>query len=132
MMNAENECRQLVAQYAKAVHTQDRVDFDAAFSLQAECRLISIDTEFVGKEAIYQDFLVDRIGAKFSEITLVTDDLAFNRISPDLMIIVFRYHTECVIRETGEPFGIRGMETQVALRENDAWRLVHVHYSKGA
>lgn len=130
-MNAESECRQLVAQYAKAVHTQIRTDFDAAFARRQECRLISIDREFVGVDAIYQQFLVEGIGAKFSRITLVTDELAFNRIAPDMMIIVFRYHTECELRSNGEAFGIRGMETQVAIREADEWRLVHVHYSKG-
>lgn len=129
-MFSENACRKLVADYAKAIHTQSRSDFDAVFSSQAECRLISINKEFLGRDAIHQQFLVDGIGAKFSQITLVADDLAFNRIAPDMMIIVFRYHTECILRETGEPFGIQGMETQVAVRENDTWRLVHVHYSK--
>lgn len=128
-MNAEHECRQLVARYAQAVHSQRRADFDAVFARHAECRLISVSTEFVGRDAIYQQFLVERIGAKFSQITLVADVVSFNRVAPDMMVIVFRYHTECELRETGEPFGIRGLETQLALREEGEWRLVHVHYS---
>jgi ketosteroid isomerase-like protein len=42
---------------------------------------------------------------------------------------VFAYRTACIRRETGEPHGLRGMETQVYVREPDGWKLAHVHYS---
>lgn len=43
--------------------------------------------------------------------------------------VVFAYRTACIRRETGEPHGLRGMETQVYVREPDGWKLAHVHYS---
>ena len=42
---------------------------------------------------------------------------------------VFAYRTACIRRETGEPHGLRGMETQVYVREPGGWKLAHVHYS---
>ena len=42
---------------------------------------------------------------------------------------VFAYRTACIRRETGVPHSLRGMETQVYVREPDGWRLAHVHYS---
>lgn len=45
---------------------------------------------------------------------------------------VFAYRTACIRRETGEPHGLRGMETQVYVREPDGWKLAHVHYSDEA
>ena len=72
---------------------------------------------------------MERIGEKFSRITLVVDDVEFNHVMHNVMIIVFRYHTECILRENGEPFGIQGVETQFAALEDGAWHLVHVHYS---
>ena len=128
-MSAELECRQLVENYAKAVQTQNWRDFDIVFSKQKECRLISGRNEYVGRDAIFQEFLVERIGKKFSRITLVVDDVEFNHVMHNVMIIVFRYHTECILRENGEPFGIQGVETQFAALEDGAWHLVHVHYS---
>lgn len=131
-MTDRQKCGQLVMDYADVVRTQDRRSFDRVFCERSDCRLISIDREFCGRDAIFEDFLIARIRAKFSEITLVTESLEFVPVSADVMLIVFGYHTECVLRESGEPFGIRGMETQLAVRENGEWRLLHVHYSKGA
>lgn len=128
-MSAELECRKLVENYTKAVHTQNWRDFDIVFSKQKECRLISGSQEYVGRDAIFQEFLVERIREKFSQITLVADDVYFNHMTHDMMIITFRYHTECILRENGEPFGIQGVETQVAALEDGVWHLVHVHYS---
>ena len=42
---------------------------------------------------------------------------------------VFAYRTAGIRRETGAPHGLRGMETQVYVREPDGWKLAHVHYS---
>jgi hypothetical protein len=35
-----------------------------------------------------------------------------------------------VLRETNEPFGFEGLETQVMVKEEGKWKIQHVHYSK--
>lgn len=51
-------------------------------------------------------------------------------ISEDVAIVLFHYHTECIRRETKEPYSIKGLETQVVVKEDGEWKLAHVHYSK--
>lgn len=67
----------------------------------------------------------------YLEIDLIQDgDLWINRINENLVIVVFKYHTKCIRRETNEPYSIQGLETQVLVKEKNAWKIQHVHYSK--
>lgn len=47
-------------------------------------------------------------------------------ISEDVAIVLF----QCIRRETKEPYSIKGLETQVVVKEDGEWKLAHVHYSK--
>lgn len=47
-----------------------------------------------------------------------------------MAIVVFEYQTQCIKRDTHEPYGIQGLETQVIVKENQQWKQQHVHYSK--
>ena len=126
----EEKIRQVVLDYIESIDTQDRGIFDKVWSDQYECRLISIATEFVGKEAIYEKFVIGGLQKAYESIRLIMDDLSIRMAGPDTAIAVFRYHTECIRRGTGESYGIQGLETQVIVWENDDWKLVQVHYSK--
>ena len=128
-MTDMQKCTQLVNDYAKLVHTQDRASFDKVFSQQADCFLIAIDRVFQGRESIYEDFLIGGMRALYSDIQLITDSLEITPVSENVMRMVFRYHTECIRRDKGAFDGIKGVETQIAIREDGQWRLVHVHYS---
>ena len=48
------------------------------------------------------------------------------------IILSGRYHfdSECIRRDTKEPYGIQGLETQIVIKENNEWKLMHIHYSK--
>ncbi len=119
----------VVRRYQDVVHTQDWESFDSLWSHSEASCLISGVNIFRGRESIYQDFLVDRIGAKFSRIDLIADSLEICPVTEDLVTVMFSYHTECILRESGESYGIRGLETQVIVKEDGQWRLLHVHYS---
>ncbi len=112
------------------VHTQNREDAEQVWAKNAECSLVSVATEYKGFDAIYHDFLINRIRANNSRIDLINDGLEIRLVNPELAILVFQYHTEAILRATGLPGGIRGIETQVAVKEDGQWKLVHVHYSK--
>lgn len=51
-------------------------------------------------------------------------------INDSLAIVVFQYHSECIKRDTLAEYGIEGLETQVIIKEDDEWKLLHIHYSK--
>ena len=119
-----------VNRYIKAIHTQDKEDFYDIWVNSDDVTLISITRQYTGIDAIYQDFLINGIQAHYSSIDLINEGMEIRTIDDDTAIVIFRYHTECIRRDTGEPHGIAGLETQVMKKVNGQWKLVHVHYSK--
>lgn len=115
-------------QYKRLVHTQEEADAAGLWADHCDCSLISGGTVFKGTEAIQKDFL-GLIRQAYSEIQLVSDQVEIRMIDDRCALIVFEYHTECTRRETNEPYGILGLETQIYVKEQDDWRLVHVQYS---
>jgi len=116
--------------YCKAVHTQTREDFFHIWAENTETCLISVATVHRGTNEIYNNFIVGGLGKAFSSIDLIVKSLDVTFLSPDTASVIFQYETDCIRRDTGEPFGIEGMETQIWIRQGDDWKLGHVHYSK--
>ena len=129
MLNKE-EILELLEKYKKLVNTQDRELFDEVFVKNNQCNLIAITKHFNGRESIYNDFLLGGIQKNYSFIELVSDQIEVYEINEHLVNVVFKYHTNCLLRETNEPFGIQGLETQVIVKENGKWKIQHIHYSK--
>ena len=125
------EIKELVNKYCIAVSTQEKKDFYSIFSEKQKCVLISIVHLFEGIDLIYQNFLIDLIRKMYTKIELIKDEeLKINFVNDKTAIVIFKYHTDCILRENGEKFGIKGLETQVVIKEDDAWKIVHIHYSK--
>ena len=124
----KNEIIKKVEDYCRNVHTQDKGDFMALWNTSAHCSLISPAGRSEGFESVYQEFLVDRIQQAYSRIDLIADSIDVNPVSDDCAIVIFAYHTDCDRRETGEWFGIAGLETQVYNKVDNEWKLTHVHY----
>ncbi len=122
---------ELVDKYCKAINTQEKDDVYSIFSLKGKCTLISVSTIFDGLDSIYQNFLIDLIRKFYSKINLIKDEeLKINFVNENTAIVIFKYHTECILRENGEKFGIKGVETQVMIKEDGNWKITHIHYSK--
>lgn len=130
-MNDREQIMRQVSAYCEAVHTQNEADFRALWTGPQTCTLISITTLYTGLDSIVRDFLLNTIREKYSEIRLVAEDIEIRLHSDRLAIVIFRYHTECISRTDGSPCGIAGLETQVFVKEDDQWKLTHLHYSKG-
>ena len=121
--------KQLFYNYAHAVNSQHETEFKVLWSSK-ENMLISITDQFTGTDAIYQDFLIGGIQKCYESIDLVVENIDIRMIDDNKAIVVFKYHTECICRETHEPYGIQGLETQIVIKENNQWKLMHIHYSK--
>ena len=129
MLNKE-EILELLEKYKKLVNTQDRELFDEVFVNNDQCNLIAITRHFRGRESICNDFLLGGIQKNYRYIELICDEVDVYEINDQLVNIVFKYHTDSVLRETNEPFGFEGLETQVMVKEEGKWKIQHVHYSK--
>lgn len=129
-MNDEIQIKELVSRYVKAIETQDKESFYQIWANNSNCILISITKIFEGKDSIYQDFLIGSIQKAYTTIKLIAEEVEVHKINSELATVVFSYHTECIKREDGSEYGIKGLETQVIIKENGQWKILHVHYSK--
>ncbi len=91
--------------------------------------LISGTKPFYGPNEIYSIFLMELLYGKYSTVELVKEDLKIKYLDDSTAIAIFHYHTECLLRENGQPHGIVGIETQVLRKHGDEWRISHVHYA---
>jgi len=118
-----------VLEYCDAIHTQDPEHFRSLWAEESPCTLISIGTIYCGYDAIFNDFLINGIQANYETIDLIPEDITVIERYKGRALVTFRYHTKCIRRSGGSPFGIEGVETQVWAMEDD-WRLIYLHYSK--
>ena len=117
----------VVDAYCDAIHTGDEAALRAVFTGDATDTLISQSTLYEGPDAIACDFL-GKLHELYATITLVNDGFDAHLLTPDVAVVVFRYHTECVRAETGEPYGIEGLETQVPRLLDGVWKIAHIQY----
>lgn len=127
-MEFMKEIEELIQKYADSIHTQDEKKFKSLWTQEDTNILISGTRLFEGVKSIYQDFLVDLIQKKYSSICLVNDGLQTYLLTDDVAVAVFKYHTECIIRENGKPYGIAGLETQVLKKTEKGWKIAHIQY----
>ena len=69
------EIKQLVYNYAKAIHTKNEKDFKALWSSK-ENTLISLTNRFDGIDSIYNDFLIGGIQRLYESIDLIVEGIA--------------------------------------------------------
>ena len=125
------EINNVINQYCLAIGSQVEKDFKNIFSKNKTCYLISVGSVFEGVDSIYKDFVIDLIQKLYQKIELIKDEeLKINFIDSEHAVIIFKYHTDCLLRKNGEKFGISGVETQVLIKEEGNWKIVHIHYSK--
>lgn len=129
-MSTKEHLLNLVKKYQQLINTPSKELFDEVFAHNNCCTEIAITDHYKNRESIYDDFIIGRLQNKFNRIELIADEITINEISDHLAIVIFKYHTDCNLRENNAAFGIAGLETQVMIKENDTWRILHVHYSK--
>ena len=81
------EIKQLIYNYAKAIHTQNEKDFKALWSSK-ENPLISLTNQFNEIDAIYNDFLIGVIQRIYESIDLIFDKYGLSHISDDIRLCI--------------------------------------------
>lgn len=80
------EIKQLVYNYAKAIHTQNKKDFKALWSSK-ENTLISLTNQFNGIDAIYNDFLIGGIQRLYESIDLIIEGIEIHQIDDNKALL---------------------------------------------
>lgn len=130
MNSDKKEVLNLVNAYIQAVHTQNETDFRSLW-LDEDVTLISVVNLFKGLDSVYKDFLIGGIQAKYASIDLIAEGQPSVRfLDETTAVVIFAYRTECILREDGSEYGIRGLETQLLRKSGNGWKIAHLHYSK--
>jgi Xaa-Pro aminopeptidase len=118
----------LVARYARSI---DSADADLASQIWWD----SPDVSFIhplgherGLEQIKQNIYQKLMGDTFSERNLSPRDISVH-VYGDSAIVEFYWDFVATFRKDGSTITTHGRETQIYGKKQDAWRLVHVHYS---
>jgi hypothetical protein len=123
----EQQILELQQKYRNAVDTLDPKLIDEIWSHDTPVSFIHPLGTDEGFEAIQSDIFGKTMGL-FSK-----RDLLFNTAAVHVYCdsawseVTWTFHA--VWKDSGESITTQGRETQIFLRENGVWRLVHVHYS---
>ena len=116
----------VVGRYCDAIRDNDAEAFRAVWAGEPTDTVISQSTLYEGPARVME--FLGLLHKVYDSIVLVNDGLDAHLLTPDVAIVVFRYHTECVRADTGEPYGIEGLETQVLRCMDGTWRIAHIQY----
>ena len=124
----KKEIKAVVLSYAKQIHDQNEQEFKNLWTGKDTDTLISNSKIFYGIDSIYNDFLAGLIHTYYESIYLINDGLEINILNETTAVAVFKYHTECIRRNTKEPYQMTGIETQVLIHTDKGWKLAHIQY----
>jgi ketosteroid isomerase-like protein len=120
--------RDLIARYTRSIDTADT-------TLAAEIWSASPDVSFIhplghahGFDQVKQTVYVQLMGGLFSERKLSAKDATIH-VYGDAAWAEFYWDFVAKLRKDGSTVTTHGRETQIYHKEQDRWRLVHVHYS---
>ena len=124
----KKEIEAVVLSYAEQIHDQNEQEFKDLWTGKDTDTLISNSKIFYGIDSIYNDFLAGLIHTYYESIYLINDGLEINILNETTAVAVFKYHTECIRRNTKEPYQMTGIETQVLIHTDKGWKLAHIQY----
>ncbi|MBE6123235.1 MAG: DUF4440 domain-containing protein [Erysipelotrichaceae bacterium] len=118
----------VVERYAKAIHDQEETEFRDLWTCEEGNILVSGTRVFRGIDSIYHEFLAGLIHDHYESIYLINDGLEIHMVTEDTAVALFEYHTECIRRDTKEPYVMKGIETQVLKKTEQGWKIFHLQY----
>jgi ketosteroid isomerase-like protein len=126
--SSDKAIRDLIATYAAALDRADTSMANQIFSNAPEVTSIHPRGEEHGRQQIMTNVFQNLMGETSSARKLVPRDISV-QVYGDTAWSEFNWDFVATVRKDGSPFHSQGRETQIYLRENGQWRIVHVHYS---
>lgn len=124
----EKQIKNLIATYATTIDRADPAMAETVFSNAPEVTFINPRGEDRRRQQIVTDFVKILMGETFSVRKLTPKDIAIH-VYGETAWSEFIWDFVATVRKDGSPFHSKGVETQIYRRENEQWRIVHVHYS---
>jgi ketosteroid isomerase-like protein len=121
--------RHLIDRYTKAVDTVDLNLLSQIWSHSSDVSFIYPLGEEHGFDAIEHHVFESVMGGMFSARDLETLGIAIH-VNGNAAWSEFHWVFHAIMRIDGSAVTTRGVETQIYLKQDGTWRLVHVHYSE--
>ncbi len=117
----------LLAKYRQSVDSLDPALISEVWSSDLPVSFVHPLGTDEGLSQIKSDIFGNIMGM-FSKRDLIFDTTAIH-VNGDSAWVELTWTFHAIWKDTGEPVTTQGRETQVLVREQGNWRLVHVHYS---
>lgn len=122
-----NTPQSIIEAYAQSINTLDTALARSLWADHPTVSFIHPRGHEVGLDNIIQAFYIDTMG-RFSQRDLQPKDIQITTHG-DTAIATFYWDFYATFAADGTRHVTHGRETQAMVREGDAWKLVHVHYS---
>ncbi len=123
----EAQIDSLLAKYRQSVDTLDPALITEIWSNDLQVSFIHPLGTDEGLDQIRAD-IFGKIMGMFSKRDLTFDTRTIH-VNGDSAWVEITWTFRAVWKDSGKPVTTKGRETQVLVRENGAWHIVHVHYS---
>lgn len=121
--------RQVVENYTRSISTLDPGLASRVWVCSDEARMLSPAGQYDGYQNIYQNFYQGAMASLYSKRELKALELDIRLLSETVAVTLFHWELKAIRAETGEEHFGEGKETQILLKGEDGWRILHVHYS---
>ncbi|ABG42400.1 conserved hypothetical protein [Paraglaciecola sp. T6c] len=122
------EIKSLLNKYAKSVDTLDMDLAQSIWSQKEGLSFIQPRGHQKGWKQIKNNFYLGAM-ANFSTRELTLKNISINMLDENTAWAEFYWDFNAVFAKDGHKITTEGRETQVYKREQDGWKIVHVHYS---
>lgn len=127
MMEMQGQVAGVIARYVQTVNALDTQGARALWADDAGVSFIHPRGHEMGLDAIIRSFYVDTMG-RFSARSLRPKNVRITVVG-DTALAVFDWDFHAVFAEDGRPHETHGRESQVMVRLDGEWKLLHIDYS---
>ncbi|MBP3730017.1 MAG: nuclear transport factor 2 family protein [Mailhella sp.] len=124
----QSAVEELVRRYVESVNSCDPEIVNEIWSHDEHVSFVAPAGQFKTYKAIRDDFILGIFAKKFAKRELKKEDLKIH-LCGNMAWIEFKWCFDAVTLG-GEELHNRGLETQIAQKEDGVWKLVHIHYSR--
>lgn len=121
--------RNLVMDYCKSISLADTTLARRVWSLRESITFIDPRGHSHGWPQIRDQFYQETMAGLFSKRDLKVVSLTIHPLTREVAWLEFYWKFNAVLRENNQPVATSGRETQILIKENGDWRIVHIHYS---
>jgi ketosteroid isomerase-like protein len=123
----EQQISELIDKYVKTINDDDLDLVEEIWSHEDYASFIGPSGRYAGYESIRDDFVHGVFGVNFKTRNLQKEELLIH-VNGESAWAEFSWKFDA-IRNDGASHNTLGRETQIFEKDEDGWKLVHVHYS---